>query len=51
LLATSRNKVYAYVIFDGKQLQLSGTFSAARHTLTLRGTDSTAETVSVKISK
>ena len=27
LLVTSRNKVYAYVMFDGKQLRLSGTFS------------------------
>ncbi len=50
-LVTSRNKVYAYVTFDGKQLRLSGAFSATRHTLTLRGTDAAAETVSVRISK
>jgi hypothetical protein len=49
LLVTSRNKVYAYVAFGDKQLRLSGTFSAVRGTLTLRGTDATAETVSVKI--
>jgi len=51
LLVTSRNKVYAYVTFDGKQLRLSGTFSTVRRTLTLRGTDATAETVSVKVLK
>ncbi len=51
LLVTSKNKVYAYVTFDGKQIRLSGTFSAARNTLTLRGTDAAAETVSIKISK
>jgi hypothetical protein len=49
LLVTSKNKVYAYVTVDGKQLRLSGTFNALRRTLTLRGTDATAETVSVKI--
>ena len=51
LLVTSKNKVYAYVATGGKQLRLSGTFSAARRTLTLRGTDAAAETVSVKISR
>jgi hypothetical protein len=49
LLVTSKNKAYAYIATGGKQLRLSGTFSAARRTLTLRGTDATAETVSVKI--
>jgi hypothetical protein len=49
LLVTSRNKVYAYVTVGGKQLRLSGTFSAVRGTLTLRGTDATAERVAVKI--
>jgi PKD repeat protein len=49
LLVTSRNKVYAYVAFGSKQLRLSGTFNAMRRSLTLRGTDATAETVSVKI--
>jgi uncharacterized repeat protein (TIGR01451 family) len=51
LLVTSRNKVYAYVTFDGKQIQLSGTFIARRQTLTLRGTDTTAERFTIKISK
>lgn len=49
MLVTSRNKVYGYVTSGGKQLQLSGTFSAARVSLTLRGKDSSAETVSVKL--
>ncbi len=49
LLVTSRNKVYADVIFNGKQLRLSGTYSAVRHSLTLRGKDETAETVSIKL--
>jgi T5SS/PEP-CTERM-associated repeat protein len=49
LLVTSRNKVYAYVTFAGKQLRLSGTYSALRHSLTLRGKDATAEAVSVKL--
>jgi hypothetical protein len=51
LLVTSKNKVYAYVTFDGKQVRLSGTFNAVRHTLTLRGTDAAAKTVSVKLSQ
>jgi T5SS/PEP-CTERM-associated repeat protein len=51
LLVTSKNKVYAYVTFDGKQLRLSGTYSAVHHSLTLRGKDETGETVSVKIFK
>jgi hypothetical protein len=52
LLVTSHNKAFAYVTFDGnKQLRLSGTFSAVRRTLTLRGTDATAERFTVKISK
>jgi glycosidase/PKD repeat protein len=49
LLVTSRNKVYAYATFSGKRLRLSGTFSVVRRSLTLRGTDATAERVSVKI--
>jgi PKD repeat protein len=51
LLVTSHNKAFAYVTADGKQLRLSGTFNALRRTLTLRGTDATAERVTVKISK
>jgi alpha-amylase len=51
LLVTSKNKVYAYVAFEGKQLRLSGTYSPVRHSLTLRGTDATPETVSIKIFK
>jgi len=51
LLVTSRNKVYAYVTFDGKQVRLSGAFSAVRHSLTLRGTDATAEKIAVKLFK
>jgi len=49
LLVTSRNKVYAYVTLNGKQLLLSGTFSVVRRSLTLRGTAATAERVSIKI--
>ncbi len=49
LLVTSRNKVYAYATFGGKRLRLSGTFSAVRRSLTLRGTDATAENVAVKL--
>ena len=49
LLVTSRNKVYAYVTFGGKRLRLSGTFSVVRRSLTLRGTDETAEKISVKV--
>jgi hypothetical protein len=49
LLVTSKNKAYAYIATGGKQLRLSGTFSAARRTLTLRGTDASAERVSIKI--
>ncbi len=51
LLVTSRNKVYAYVTFDAKQIRLSGTFSSVRHALTLRGKDATGEAVSIKIVK
>jgi PKD repeat protein len=49
LLVTSRNKVYGYATIGGKPTALSGTFSVARVSLTLRGTDATAERVSVKI--
>ncbi|HXI83612.1 MAG TPA: alpha-amylase family glycosyl hydrolase [Verrucomicrobiae bacterium] len=51
MLVTSRNKVYAYVTFDGHQLRLSGVFSAVRRSLTLRGTDETAEKIAVKLFK
>jgi len=49
LLVTSRNRVYAYVTFGGKQFRLSGAFSATRGSLTLRGTDASAERVIIKI--
>ena len=49
LLVTSRNKVYAHVTFGGKQFRLSGTFSPTRVSLTLRGTDATAERVTIRI--
>jgi PKD repeat protein len=49
LLVTSKNKVYTSVTFAGKQLHLSGTYSSLRHSLTLRGTDATPETVSIKL--
>jgi len=37
------------VMFDGKQLRLSGTFSAVQHSLSLKGLDETAKKISVKI--
>ena len=49
ILVTSRNKVYGFLTFDGKQLRFSGTFNAVRRSLTLRGTNATAEKVSIKI--
>ena len=51
LLVTSRNKVYGYVTFDGKPVTMSGGFSAAQPSLTLKGMDATLEKVSVKIFK
>jgi PKD repeat protein len=53
LLVTSRNKVYAFVTFNTKEVHLSGTFSTPRATatLTLRGTDSSADRVTIKIVK
>jgi PKD repeat protein len=51
LLVTSRNSVYGYVTFDSKQINFSGTFSASRLSLTLKGIDATAEKVSIKIFK
>jgi hypothetical protein len=51
LLVTSRDKVYGSVMFEGKQLRLSGTYSAAHASLTLKGTDETAEKVFVKLFK
>lgn len=49
LLVTSRNKVYGYVTFGGEQITLSGNFNAARLSMTLRGTDATAEKVAVRL--
>jgi hypothetical protein len=49
LLVTSRNKVYGYATFDSKPVTMSGTFSAARLSLTLKGTDTSGEKVSIKI--
>jgi hypothetical protein len=49
LLVTSRNSVYGYVTFDGKPINFSGTFSASRLSLTLKGKDATMEKVSIKI--
>jgi PKD repeat protein len=51
LLVTSRNSVYGYVTFEGKPITVSGTFSAARSSLTLKGTDDTAEKVAIKLFK
>ena len=53
LLVTSRNKVYGYVTFDGELITLSGTFTAARPSLILKGADETetSEKISVKIFK
>jgi PKD repeat protein len=51
LLVTSRNKVHGYLTFDGKPVTMAGTFSAARLSLILKGTDATAEKVSIKIYK
>jgi hypothetical protein len=53
LLVTSRNKVYAYVTFGGTQFRVSGTFSAVRQTLTLRGTDGNTppERITIKLVK
>ncbi len=49
LLVTSRNSVYGYFTFDGKPINFSGTFSASRLSLTLKGKDATMEKVSIKI--
>jgi len=49
LLVTSRNKVYVYVMFDGKQLRLSGTFSAVAAFAVIEGPDENREEISVKI--
>lgn len=51
LLVTSRNSVYGYVTFDGKPVTMSGSFSTSHLSLTLRGTDATAEKVSIRIFK
>jgi len=48
LLVTSRNKVYGYITFDSQPINFSGTFSAGR--LSLKGTDATAEKVTIKLS-
>jgi PKD repeat protein len=49
LLVTSRSSVYGYVTFNGKPVTMSGTFSASHLSLTFKGTDATAEKVSIKI--
>jgi hypothetical protein len=49
LLATSRNRVYGYVMVGGQQITLSGNFSAARHSMTLKGTSTNGAKVAIKI--
>ncbi len=49
LLVTSRNSVYGYVIFGGKPTTMFGTFSAARLSLKLKGMDTSAEKLTIKI--
>jgi hypothetical protein len=49
LLVTSRNKVDGYITFGGKQITLSGNFSAARRSMTLKGAGATAAKVAVKL--
>lgn len=49
LLVTSRNSVYGYVTVNGKPVTMSGSFSAAHLSLTLKGTDATPEKVSIRI--
>jgi hypothetical protein len=51
LLVTSRNKVYGYVTFDSKEINFSGTFSAPKLSLKLKGQDTTAEKVTISIFK
>jgi uncharacterized repeat protein (TIGR01451 family) len=49
LLVTSRNKVYGYAASGGKQINFSGTFDGKKSSLNLKGTDATAEKVTIEL--
>ena len=51
LLLTSHGKAYGYLTLNGRLISLSGNFKAAHPSLTLKGTNQTAEKVSVRLSK
>ncbi len=51
LLATSRNRVYGYIMFSGKPVTMSGLFNVRRLAMNLNGMDNTGEKVKIKIER
>ena len=49
LIATSRDVVYGYVTTGGTNITMSGKFSAKKLSLTFKGTDTTADKVSIQL--
>ena len=51
LIATSRNVVYGYVTTGGTNITMSGKFNEKKDSLTFKGTDATADKVSIQLFK
>ncbi len=49
LLVTSRNQIYGYITFASKPINFSGSFNVPRGALLLKGTDATAEKVTINL--
>jgi PKD repeat protein len=51
LLVTSRNKIYGYVTFGGRQVTMSGSFNIRKFTMSLTGTDNTGKKVKIQLAQ
>jgi hypothetical protein len=51
LIATSRNVVYGYITTGGTNITMSGKFNATKLSMTFKGTDMTADKVSIQLFK
>jgi hypothetical protein len=51
LIETSREVVYGYVTVGGTNITMSGKFNQKKDSLTFKGTDTTADKVSIQLFK
>ncbi len=51
MLATSRNRVYGYVMFGNRQVTMSGLFNSRRSTMILNGADDIGERVRLRLAQ